>query len=132
MRACRFSSASPAVCPAKSGSSALRVLVKQVADADDFKANAEVGGKSAAVVDGALRGVGAGHADAEHIFRAERIGGNGGDQCGVDAAAESDEDFAESALADVVTGSEDEGAIGGLGVVFRRIGDRRRVEGIER
>ena len=103
----------------------LRVLVEEVADADDFKANAEVGGKLAAVVDGALRGVGAGHADADHVFRAQRVGGDGGDERGVDAAAERDEGFAEAAFAHVVARAENQGAIGGFGVVFIWIGDRR-------
>ena len=97
--------------------------LEEVADGDQFEANAEIGGKLAAVVDGAVRGVGAGHADAEHIFRAERVCGDGRDEGGVDAAAEGDEDFAEAAFADVVAGAEDERVIGGLGVVVGRLGD---------
>ena len=99
----------------------VRVLVEQVADGDELEADAEVGSKCAAVVDGALRRVGTGHADAEHVFRAEGVGGDGGDECGVDAAAQGDEGFAEAAFAHVIACAEHQRAIGGLGVVLMRI-----------
>ena len=103
--------------PANSGSRACGVLVEEVADADEFEADAEVGGELAAVVDGAGGGIGAGHADGEDVLCAEGVDGDGGDEGGVDAAAEGDERLAEAAFADVVAGAEDQGAIGGFGVV---------------
>ena len=75
--------------------------------------------------------IGAGHADAEHVLRAKSIGGNGGDERGVDAAAERDEGFAEAAFAHIVARAENQGAIGGLGVVFKWIEDLRPIEGID-
>ena len=52
-------------------------LGEQLADGDGFKADAEVRGQLPAVVDGAGRRIRAGHADADHVFRAECISGDG-------------------------------------------------------
>ena len=98
---------------------------------DGFKADAEVGGQLAAVVDGARGGIGAGHADADHIFRAERFGGDGRHQGGVDAAAEADDDLAEAAFAHVVARAQHQRAVGGLGVVVFGNRHRRRIERID-
>ncbi len=80
------------------------------------KADAEICGEGAGVVDGAGGGELAGHADAEDVFLAEGFDGDGGDEGGVDAAAEADEGLLEAALADVVAGAEDEGVPGGGGL----------------
>ena len=131
MRDWMFSSVMSGFVPAKSGSSACVNWLEEAADADDFEADAEVGGQCAAVVDGALRGIGAGHADADHVLRAQGFCGNGGNQRGIDAAAQGDERFAEAALAHVVARSQHQRAIGGFGVVLCGSGDRRRVERID-
>ena len=64
-------------------------------------------GELARVVDAALGGIGAGHADAGDVFLPYRGDGDGGDDGGVDAAAQADQDLAKSALADVVAGAAD-------------------------
>ena len=101
--------------PAKSGSRVGWYCVEDVADGDEFEADAEIRGEGAGVVDGAGGGELAGHADAEDVLRAEGVDGDGGDEGGVDAAAEADERVLEAALADVVAGAEDERVPGGGG-----------------
>jgi hypothetical protein len=103
--------------------------LEEAADADHLKANAEVGGQAAAVVDGAGRGVGAGHADAEHVLRAQRVFGDGRHQRGVDAAAQADQTLLEAALAHVIARAQHQRAVGGLGVVVFGAGNiDRRIE----
>src|SRR5208337_2010974 len=98
------------------------VTGKERTDGDNFEADAKVFGEPAAVVDGALRRIGAGHADSEDVLGTESFDGDGGDESGVDAAAKADKNPREAALADVVAGAEDEGAkngfvfVAGLGV----------------
>ena len=106
-------------------------LLKEAADADDLIANAQIGGQPAAVVDGAGRGVGAGHADAEDVFSAQGIGSNGRHQRGIDAAAEAHQDFLEATLAHIIARSQHQGAVGSLGVILFGNGYGRRIEGID-
>ena len=61
----------------------------------------------------------AGHADAGDIFFAEGVDGDGGDESGIDASAESDDGLGESALVDVVASAENEGAEDGCVLVYR-------------
>ena len=110
MRDWMFSSVMSGLKAGEEGRESLVVLLEQAVDGDEFEADAEIFGEMPAVVDGALRGIGAGHADAENVFRAEGFDGDGGDEGGVDAAAEGDEGLGEAALADVVARAEDEGA----------------------
>ncbi len=51
------------------------------------------------------------HGDATNILFAESVDGDTGDERGVDASAETDESFGESAFADVIASAEDEGFI---------------------
>ena len=104
---------------------------KSAADGEGFKADAEVGGQLAAVVDGAGGGIGAGHADADHILRAEGFGGDGGHQGRVDAAAQAYEGLAKAAFAHVIARAQNQGAVGGLGVVVFGNRHGRRVEGVD-
>src|SRR5580704_1094371 len=92
------------------GRESLVVLLEQAGDGDDVEADTEIFGQMPAVVDGALRGVGTGHADAKNIFLAESFDGNRGDDGRIDASAERDDGAGESALVNVVASSEDEGA----------------------
>ena len=95
------------------------VFPEEPADADQFKTDAEVGGKMAAVVDGARRGIGAGHADGDYVVWAQRLGGNCRNESRIDAAAEGDENFAEAAFAHIIAGAEDQCAVRGLGVILQ-------------
>ncbi len=70
------------------------------------------------VVAGSGRAVVRGHADAGDVGGAECFYGDGGDEGGVDAAAEAYEGFREAALLNVVAGAEDERGPGGGDVVF--------------
>ena len=117
IRAWIFSSVASGCRPAKSGSSARRVLGEEPADADQLKANAEIGGQAAAVVDGARGGVRAGHSDADHVLRAQGVFGDGSHQRGVDAAAQAHQSLAKAALAHVIARAQHQGPVGGLGVV---------------
>ncbi len=117
-----FSSVSVFGHAGEEGLERVREGLEEFADGNQFEADAEVGGEAAAVVDGALRGVGAGHADAHDVFRPEGVGGDGGDQGGVDAAAESDNGLFEAALAHVIAGADDQSAIRRFGVVGGRLG----------
>ena len=51
------------------------------------------------------------HADAGDIFRAQRIGGDGGHERGIDAAAQPDHHFAKSAFAHVIARADHQRAI---------------------
>ena len=75
-------------------------------------------GQPAAVVDGAGGGIRAGHADGQHVFRAQRICGDGCHQRRIDAAAEPDQRFAESALAHIIARAQHQGVIGRRGIVL--------------
>ncbi len=96
MRDWMFSSVVSGFVPANSGSSACVILLEEAADADHLKANAKVRRQLAAVVDRAGRRVGAGHADAQHILRAQSICGDGRHQRGIDAAAQRHQHLAET------------------------------------
>ena len=98
------------------------VLLEDIVDGESSKRMPRFCGEGAGVVDGAGGGELAGHADAEDVLRAEGLDGDGGDQRGVDAAAEADEGLGEAALADVVAGAEDERVPGGGDVVGRQVG----------
>ena len=116
MRDCKFSSAGPGFGLQKAGKG-LGVLIEEVGDSDDSKRMPRFG-QARGCRQWTRRGVGAGHADAEDVLSAKRVVGNGGDQGGVDAATEGDEDLAEAAFAYVVAGAKDKSPIGRFGVVF--------------
>ncbi len=84
-----------------------------------------------AVVDGTRGRIGAGHADADHVLRAQSVGGDGGHQGRVDAAAQAHNGFAKAAFAHVIACAQHQGAIGGLGGIVFRNRNRRGVEGID-
>ena len=107
-------------------------LRKERADGDGFKTYAEVRGQLLAVVDRTRGRVGAGHADADHILRARGLGGDGGYESGIDAAAQAHDGFAEAAFAHIITRAQHQGAIGGLGGIVYRNRNRRGVEGIDK
>ena len=93
MRACRFSSARP------SSFSALLVGVEDRRDRDRVEVQAgalgELGGVGARVLARPLARVG----DAEDVLGAERVDGDGGDERGVDAAGQAQQDAGEAVLA---------------------------------
>ncbi len=106
-------------------------LREQAADADEFKPDAKIGGQMAAVVDGARGRVGAGHSDGDDIFGTEGIGGNGRDERGIDASAEADKGLFEPAFAHIVAGAEDQGAVGGGGIVVLGDGQDGGIKGVD-
>ena len=71
-------------------------------DRKQFKANAEVLGELASIVNASLRRVRSWHADADDVFGADCFGSDGGRESGVDAAAQSDDHALEAALAHVI------------------------------
>src|SRR5258705_182446 len=80
----------------------LDVGVEYGTDGDGKQFDAEIVGQALCVGLAAFRGVGAGHGDAEDVFLAERVNGDGGDNGGVHSPAEADDGFLEIAFADVV------------------------------
>ena len=107
-RDCRFSSVTSRGQPAKTGVERPQKRSIDAADGDDFEADAEILGQGAGVGDAAFRGVGAGHADADDVFAADGVDGDGGGQRGIDAAAQADQDALEAALVNVIARAEDE------------------------
>ena len=103
-------------------------LLKEAADADDLIAYAQVCRQAAAVFNGAGRGVGAGHTDADDVFRAQGLSGDSRHQRGVDAPAETYQDFLKSAFAYVIPRAQNKSAIGGLGIVLLGSGQWLRSE----
>ena len=73
---------------------------------DDAQINLDVVREPLRVPDAAGRRIGAGHADAHDVFRAERIGGDGCDERGINAPAQSHNRLLESAFRHVVPRSE--------------------------
>ena len=131
MRGWMFSSVMSGGSPVKERRQRVIELREERADGDCLESNAEVRGQLAAVVDGAGRGIGAGHADADDVLRAESIGGDGGDERGVDAAAQADDYFAEAAFAHVIARTKHKRAIGSFGFVVLGHRNGRSVEGID-
>ncbi len=58
--------------------------------------------KTARIAEAAFGRIRAGHADAEHVFGAERIDSNRGDQRRIDPTAQANHHFAEAAFANVI------------------------------
>jgi len=108
----------------------LNISIEYGADRHSKKFNAEIVGQALGVGLAAFGGVGAGHGDAEDIFLAEGVHGDGGDDGGVHSPAEADDCFAEIAFADVVSGAGDDRLVGvgdfflGLRVDIAFAGDR--------
>ncbi len=59
-------------------------------------------------------GVRPGHADARHVFFAYRIDRDRRNQCGIDAAAQTDQHAAKSAFANVIARAQDERIVGSV------------------
>ena len=123
MRAWRFSSAMPGSVPSKGSARASLVGGHRLGDRDLDQLGAEVLGDRAGVALGLVAGVGGGHDDALQALGADGVGGDLGDQRGVDAAREADDDVGEAVLADVVAHAEGEGGVD-LGVLVEAVGDR--------
>ncbi len=83
-------------------------------DGDNFETDAEILGKGAGVCEAVFGGVRAGHADADHVFFADGFDGDGGDESGINAAAETDQHAAKAALANIIACAENEGLKGGI------------------
>ena len=92
--------------------------LEDIANGNEFEADVQKLGQLAGVVYAAGRRVGAGHSDANHVCGANRFGGDDGGEGGVNAAAEADNDIAESALPHVIAGAEDEGVEGAGLITF--------------
>ncbi len=80
-------------------------------DREQLEAHAEVFRENAGVVDRSLRRIRAGHADADHVFRADGVGSDGGSERRIDSAAETDDGFLKSALPHVVARAQDQRSI---------------------
>ena len=123
MRDWMFSSAVPGCVPSKACFEHLEVGGVRRLDRDDHELDAEVVGEAPGVGDRALGGVARRVRDADDVLRAEGVGGDGGDEAGVDAAGDADEHGLEAVLVHVVARAGDERA--GRPRPRRR-GERRR------
>ena len=88
--------------------------------------HAEVVGERARVGDRALGGVARRVRDADDVLGAQGIGRDRGDEAGVDAAGDADEDGLEAVLVHVVARAGDEGLVD-LGLVVEARLVRRRL-----
>ncbi len=110
MRAWTFSSAMPGSVPSKTGASAASKARWTPSMGRTLKSTPRLRATASASVRLQLAGDAAGHEEGDDVARPERLGGDGGRQGGVDAAAHAEDDLAESALAAVVVQAEHEGA----------------------
>ncbi len=131
MRDWIFSSVVSGLVPANNGFKRANVLLKELADVDHFKANAQVGRQPAAVVDRACRRVGAGHSDGDHILRAQRVFGDGRHQRRVNAAAQGHQGLVKAAFAHIIARAQHQRVVSGRGIVLIRHGHLRSIKGID-
>ena len=107
------------------GVECLRVGVHDGLDPQLVRADAQRGGECARVVLGGGGGVGGGHDRRAHALGAERVGGQAGDERGVDPPGEAEDDVGEAVLLDVVAQSEHQRRVD-LGLFGRdRLGQAR-------
>ena len=105
--------------------------LEEFGNGNQLETDAEVGRQAAAVVDGTLRGIGARHAHAQYILRAQRVGSDRRHQRGIDAAAQRHDGFAEAAFAHIIASAQNQRAVSRLRVVGRRFLNRLGVAGID-
>ena len=87
-----------------------------LADRDFFAADSEIFSEGKRVIHAATGRVRAGHCEPADVVWAERIRGDGGSECRVDTAAQSEADAGKSAFGDVVSDAGDERAVELFGV----------------
>lgn len=93
------------------------------ADGDFVELDAEALGEVGGVATAVFAGNGGGEGDADDVFGAHGLGGEGANDGGVDPATETEEDAFESAFMSVIAEAEDEGLMDGgqsNGVVMGR------------
>ena len=93
-------------CPAgKEGPECPGVLLEEIVNGDGSKANIQVGGQCAGIVDRTGGGILAGHADRSHILFAQRVDSDGSDQRRIHPSAQADQHLGKPAFADIVPGA---------------------------
>ncbi len=102
MRDCRFSSVMSGLAAREYRLQCVIEAGENFVDGDGFVANSQVLRQLPAVVDRALRGIRARHAQRGDVLRAQRADGDRRHQSGVDAAAQRDHHLREAAFAHVV------------------------------
>ena len=129
MRAWIFSSVASHRAIAEDRLECLDVGIENGADGNGEEFDAQIVGQALGVGLAAFGGIRAGHGDAENIFLAEGVNGDGGDDGGVYSPAEADDGFVEIAFADVVARAGHDRLVGvgdffvGLGVNVAFAGD---------
>ena len=94
--------------PGKHGRKRLARGLVDFVDREQFEANLEVAGQFPRVVNRSSRRIRPGHADADDVLGAERIGRNRRGERGIDASAESDDRPLEAAFVDVVSRAQNQ------------------------
>ena len=82
-----------------------------VGDGDRFEADAEILGENAGVVTGVLRGNRGGQGDTDDVFLSQGVGGDDGDQRGINATGKRNQGALEAALVRVIAQAEDQGGV---------------------